>query len=427
MMPPPSALRDEVVDSLRQGDHGGMSASRAFVGILMLHLHGVLRSLRGGWIPDSCALPAGIVLVVANPVQHGARFALAVIESAADADVRVATVADRRLADRSLGVDLDFPGIGVRSMAQVADVQGLRWAWRVVRCASHRAPWLPRRLVVRTYLVLAQALRYRVASMIVAGLPATCGHVVDFDRHTYARPWSWAVQQARRTLTTLVHGSPSVATYLPFIASHVLVWGDVQRAFVERASARATIVGRPEITIAARRTGPPTCVVCHSMEDLSDSEVGRLVETLGTIRSQGFSLILKPHPKSRGGLIVGRGWLEVASCVGSFADAQVPLFSLLGHGDVLVTITSTSAVDAMSAGIPALVLSDAGRPLSCDLQVIRDWTISVADGSRPVVDVDLTATRARLVAAVGDEAGLMMGVALRGVLDDASRCSAAEE
>lgn len=426
MMQVSFALRDEVVDSLRHGDHGGMSAPRALVGIVLLHLHGVLRSFRGGWRPNQLFRPAGIVLVVANPVQHGARFALAVIESAASADVRIATVADGRLADRSLVVDLDFPGIGVRSMIRVADVRGLRWAWRVVLRGSQAAVWLPRRRLVRTYLVLAQALRYRVATMTVAGLPASCGHVVDYDRNTYARPWGWAVQRAGHTLTTLVHGSPSVATYLPLIASHVLVWGDVQRAFVEGASARATVVGRPEIMMVARRSERPTCFVCHSMEDLSDREVSRLVKTLERLRSEGYSLVLKPHPKSRAGGIIGRGWSEVAGFVGSSADAQAPLFSLLGLGDVIVTITSTSAVDALCAGIPALVLSDTGRPLSCDLEVIRDWTAALADGVQSLADVDLTATRAQLVTAVGDEAGLMMGRALVRLLDDVRRRPAAD-
>jgi hypothetical protein len=399
-------LRDEIVDSLRQGDHRGtVSTLRAAVGLVALHVRAVLPAAR------EPRPPAGqLVLVVANPVGHGAELAAAARRAATDAGLTVVTVADRRLAAPALRVDSDFPGLGVRSITRVVRLRSLAWAWTVL---AHRDAWPGARTenpVVHAYLVLAQAVRYRVADERVRDDGGACAYLVDFDRHAFGRPWCWAVVQHGRPLATLVHGSPSAATYLPFVAEHVLVWGDVQRDFVARAGADPVVVGRPELGDAVPPSAVRRCIVCHSMEDLTQTETERLGAELARLRAQGYVPVLKAHPRNVGARLQGAGWAIVERATDARLDPRAQLQDVLGADDVVLAVTSTAAVDALALGVTALVLSDADRPVSCDLEAIREWS-TPAESGRASAEVE--GLRGSIVAATGAEAALRLGRALR--------------
>lgn len=407
-------VRADILDSLAQGDHiGRVSVSRALVGLLLLHLYALGKAWYTRDAQASRGTVADVVILVANPIAHGARLATAVRRAATRAGLSVTTIADGRIAGPGLKVDVHFPGIGVRSVLSLADIPGLRWGWSVFRGAESWPAQVSKNRWVRAYLVLAQTLRYRAAFDQVGDLPATVCHVADFDRAAYSRPWCWAVKAHGGTLCTLVHGSPSEATYVPFIAPWVLVWGDIQKRFVQRAGAIPVVVGRPEIPSAVRGRGAPTAVVCHSMEDLSEAEVDRLQRAIQDLRASGYRITLKPHPRSVGVQLKGRGWPRVALLSDALAMDGQPLLSLLGNDDVVVTITSTAAADAIALGLAAFVLGDSDRRLSCDLEAIRTWNggRSVIDSVRP--DSSLFSLRDALVAGTGGDAEILMGRVLR--------------
>ena len=239
-----------------------------------------------------------------------------------------------------------------------------------------------------------------------------------------------------------MHGTPSAATYLPLVAEQVLVWGRVQaRFFAEHApAAHVTVVGRPDLEpLDPQPRGPSRLVLCHSMEDLSATEVSRLGALVAQARADGTRVVLRPHPRDPG-LRSGRGWAGLTTSADEISLGPGRLADLLGPDDVVVVATSTSAVDALALGVRTIVVADPGRVLSSDLTAMRDHGLQ--DGTEvtgtAVTGTAVTCTeetcteetcteetctgetctgtplrREDVVVAIAEEAGALLGAALR--------------
>lgn len=340
------------------------------------------------------------MFVVANPVAHGARLARAIVrggERAATPEARPVVVADGRLADPELEVDLSFPAVGVRSVWRHARWRDVRPALAAVRARDRRVG-----RVAWWYLVLAQSTRYRLAEELVRGRGSPGTLLVDFDRAAYARPVVYAARRAGWRVVTLVHGSPTTATYLPVLAQHVLVWGDAQREFFAEHAPRATttVVGRPDVEPRPSTQGPgERLVVCSSLEDLTGPETARLVDVVDAARRRGRPTTLRLHPRAR---VPEGGWVEVAAAVDQVDGGLTPLAQAVGPGDTVVVVASTAAVDALLLGCDVLVVADASRDVPADVAEIRSWTADTPGVAARAAD----ARTSRVVADTGDDAAL---------------------
>ena len=130
---------DELLDSLRIGDHLGLSRPwlRAVVGLLLLHVHAAVGSVRrtgGARQPEQ--QPAAIHLVVANPVRHGAVLAASAVGAARAHGVPLRVLADRRLADPGLSVDVGFPSVAVRSVVEAITAPGTEASPQLVNATN---------------------------------------------------------------------------------------------------------------------------------------------------------------------------------------------------------------------------------------------------------------------------------------------------
>lgn len=362
-------LAQEIADSLRIGDHARLSRQgmRGWLGLGLIHLAVALPRKR------KVQVPADVLLVVANPVAHGARLAKAI--QASLSGVRVSVVADCRLADPSLNVGLTFPSLAVRSAPQIVTARRLHRAWSLRRLLDQWPAHL-RDLAstYRLYVYLVQAMRYDAAMDEIARSNAAFGVVTDFDRDAYARPWSWSSVERGVPLVTLVHGTPTSSNYLPLLAQDVLVWGPTQSVwFLSRADGVTThIVGRPEIDRRIPWAGPVRrAIVCHSAEDLSDDEMARVSLFLDAMSRLAVHSIVRLHPSSDG-IHLGRGWSTVTGRADEVVQTRTPLVTSLDDGDLVMVVTSSAAVDAVAVGVPAVVLADAQRDLPCDLELLRD-------------------------------------------------------
>ncbi|MBC7594103.1 MAG: hypothetical protein H7288_09220 [Kineosporiaceae bacterium] len=155
-----------------------------------------------------------MVFVVSNPVAHGARLAKAVQKWTAGS--AVLTVADARFADPSLQIDAGFPGISARSLAPISSLRNLAFALHLRRrLPSGELLRGSSNCFYREYLFVAQAIRYRTLFSEVGNLSPSTVALADFDRAAYSRPWIWAAESAGLVTAMLVHGSPTVANYVP--------------------------------------------------------------------------------------------------------------------------------------------------------------------------------------------------------------------
>lgn len=398
----PATDRDrEVVQSLAgTRDQVGASLARTVVSLGALHLAAVGNAVLGRRHASVPAGPACQLYVASSATRHGARLTTAVVRASADARVPNAVVADDRLADPDVPVDIDFPDLGIRSMVRVVRPRALLRAWGTVRRTGAAGRWS----AGYPYRLLAQAVRFYLADEVVGSAGPVV--VVDFDRSPYAWPLVRAAQAAGRTAVTLVHGSPSAGSYLPLVADHVFVWGRVQREFFARSSgADVSVVGRPELEVPGPRptTGERRVIVCESREALSHDEVVRCADAVRCARDAGREVVLRPHPISaRLGLRRGSGWDELAAEVDRVSDDGAPLSEVLRCDDEVIVVTSTAGIDALAVGVQVRVLADADRVLPCDLEAVRAWT-----------DQSVLEVRSAVLEAVGPAARANLGKAMR--------------
>ncbi|HEY8721820.1 hypothetical protein [Pengzhenrongella sp.] len=273
------------------------------------------------------------------------------------------------------------------------------------------------------YLVVAQSVRYEHAAKTAATAQSRWATVVDFDRAAYARPLVWAARTRKAPITTLVHGTPTPSTYLPVLCDGLMAWGEVQQAFfAEHApTVGVTVVGRPQIEGLLPTTDAPSrLLLCHSMEDLSDSEVRRLEGVLRTAKSRGIECVLRPHPRDPE-TGTGAGWLCLRGLVDSVSTASQSLQDEIRPGDLVVSVVSTSAVDALAMGARVFVAADPDRALSCDLEFIRDRSDGPFSELSPGAPPSESASRLRVVAVTGDESRRRVGRALRALVVSAAQ------
>ncbi len=357
-------MRDDarlIAESLQQGDHTGLDRKliRGVVGWAAL----VLGCVTPTRTRDS---RSPVRFVVANPVAHGARLGAAV---AAILPEGATVVTDHRLAAHALTAGEDFPALAPQSMMRIATLSRLGSALRLRR----RLKALPAgdSRVFAEYLFLAQAIRFAAArdALIASGTKLV---LVDFDRAAYTAPWIHGAKTAGIATATLVHGVPNEWNYLPVMADDVLVWGEVQAAWLRSHSTSAGIhiVGRPDVMHGPLlERHPAQLVVSHSAEQLSDGEVGRVRDRIVRARKQGMEVVLRLHPSVSEDRL-GDDWRSVAEAADRVVSGTTSLSEGLGADDVVVAISSSSVMDALARGVRAEVLADPERPLPADLEVL---------------------------------------------------------
>lgn len=398
-----SVLAAEIAESCAIGDHTTLSrpALRGIVGFGALFV-GAVRNLRSSAAPS---VVSDTMLIAANPVAHGARLVTAVRESLGES---VQVVADTRFA--AVEVDRHFPGVSMVSLARETSWRSLRYAFAARRNLPRGTsiPGAKSRLYAE-YLFIAQAIRYSLAADAVANVPPRVLVLSDFDRAAYSRPWIWASRQAGLATATLVHGSPNAENYLPFAAEHVFVWGTVQASWVSRNSPQTSvsIVGRADMSSEpAAPGGVARAIVCHSKELLSAGEASRLCQVLIALTAQGKQPVLRLHPSAIASELDER-WASVAALCQVVNVGSESLTAHLRADDVVLSVASSSVIDAIAMGVRGVVISDDARPLPADLEAVR------LDSGKQVADIlagyeARSSTRdlaQRLVCAQGSAAG----------------------
>lgn len=415
------SLAKEVADSLKQGDH--LRHSRQFLRSLFtvsILIFLVLPPARGRKVMTQ----ARFTLVLANPVAHGSRLAAAVMNALQSMEANLA--GDRRLAASEIAKEMvHFPSLTVLSFGRSVTWAQLSGALQLRRYADLTAsdyPGLSR--VYLEILFLLQAIRYDLAQSWVASLPQ--GHIwlCDFDRHAYSRPVIWHAKMLGRTTATLVHGTPS-HSYLPPVAQNVLVWGHAQLHWFRAASQESTyhVIGRPEIGRSVEPGAPKRLRVMHSMESLTSAERDALLRLCSVAISWGLVGSLRLHPSlGSGGL--DEDWKAIAEQL-VLEDSTEDFLASLTTGDVVVGINSTAIIDALTVGLPAWTLADAGRELPCDLSELRSASSTlrtmlsgppkatlVSAGPDMLRHLSLPDLRPTLIAATGAEAAELLRRAL---------------
>ena len=241
----PRELADEIVRSLKIGDHRDLDRKgmRGAVGLMLLAAAALRRKDRVLVL----GVDAQVLHVVASPVAHGARLAHAARNAVTS--MTVACVADARVADASITVDVNASGLAVRSMWGLASRRSVLQSLKLRRYAPRdgiRA--LSTNRFYSEYLFLAQAVRFITAADALASVPDSTLILTDFGRHAYAWPWVRAgVRRGLRTVT-MVHGSPN-DNYVPVLADTVLVWGSAQERWmhIHSPGTSVIIIGRPDI------------------------------------------------------------------------------------------------------------------------------------------------------------------------------------
>ena len=403
-------LASEIVDSLRLGDHPRLTHQtlRGLLGLILLHLGLLTKN------PRLNQRASRLVSVIANPVSHGARFAESVSSSVTSTSLSL--VADIRLADPRLVINEHFPSLAARSMFRFSSFPRLAAAWRLRRSAELRGAatenlaWL-----YREYLFLAQAIRYSCARELLSTWPRGAVVLTDFDRAAYTRPWVWAARTCGYPLATLFHGSPNAANYLPLLAEYALLWGTAQEEWIRAHAPSATpvVVGRADLPETTVRLNPVKRVlICHSREVLSSHETEAIVSVIARLDAR---TVLRLHPTSdENGLT--DGWERIAAKADDVQVSRLSLLDELGPHDLVICVSSSSAVEALAVGIPAIVIADDARVLPCDLDVIRDNSAEVLEemsqrsGHR--LDGTITILSRKLVDCTGAEASSRLDAAL---------------
>ena len=341
-----------------------------------------------------------VAFVVSSPVAHGAKLAQAVL----DAGTGVELVCEAHYSQLDRSPALDFPGLGPRALRRTVSISDLLVAIRLMPAVWRRLGSTGQPRTAFLYPAFAQSLRYSLATRLTPGERV----VVDFDRAPYSSPLLWASRRGGATVTTLVHGSPSEANYLPLVADRALVWGEEQRRwFADRGVHNTVIVGRPDWRpLPVRLEQIRRLVVCDSMERLTPAELERLRHLVEAALSGGAVVALKAHPRRNSGSDLLEWESELG---GSFEKVDGhSVHSTLRPGDLVVGCLTTATVEALIHGHPAVTISDLDRPgLPCDVAALGQATAqflnAASRGHLPIESVDWDGLAARIMAFGGAE------------------------
>lgn len=369
--PDDQRLERVIAESCGHGDHLRLDhlPLRAAVGLALILLGTMRRRSRP-------SLESDVLLVIANGVAHGSRLADALADSL-PGGLTYTVVADQRLvSSESQALNganaVHAPSLAPRSVWQISSISRLREYVRLRRALKTSALRHTSSRLYDEYVFLGQTLRFLTARDSVS--ETTRLLVCDFDRPAYSYPWVWACKRIGIPTVTAVHGTPAAATYLPVLADAALAWGQVQHGWFARLSpaTRVLITGRPEIE--SRATVSPVIlrvVICHSREELSQSEVARLVKLVESCRSAGVGCVLRLHPSSTEA--DGTGWKVIAAgLVKDEAAGRIPFAQSLRGGDLVVGISTSALVDGLLAGHPVVGLADVERVLPPDVAAITE-------------------------------------------------------
>jgi hypothetical protein len=413
------ALALEVLESCAVGDHTfhSLPGLRAVRGFQQLIWSALFRTKAA----TACTLPSSqVVLVAANPVAHGARLVASIRNSVRSSSFSV--MADARLGAQGLLIEHSFPGISAKSLVGFVSGQRLAFALKLRLKIQRGTPLLgSKNRFYREYLFAAQAVRYAACSEAVTKMSQVTVLVTDYDRSAYARPWVWAANSIGMKTVTMMHGSPNEANYVPVLARHSLVWGAVQKQWIEHRSPgiEVQVVGRPDLQSArlSRSSTSPHVVLCHSRERLSLSETESLITNLSRFRNDGHSITLRLHPSAIAADLDDR-WKRVASLAQDIVVSRGSFVSSLSSSDLVVCVASSSAVEAIAAGVPAVVIADDSRSLPSDLEAIRSSSREVLrefaaqDGVTVASTPHLDTLASQILEATGARAGHLVDVAL---------------
>jgi hypothetical protein len=108
----------------------------------------------------------------------------------------------------------------------------------------------------------------------------------------------------------------------------------------------------------------------------------------------------------------------VASLAQDIVVSRGSFVSSLGSSDLVVCVASSSAVEAIAAGVPAVVIADDSRSLPSDLEAIRSSSREVLrefaaqDGVTVASTPHLDTLASQILEATGARAGHLVDVAL---------------
>ena len=351
-----SCLSHDDVAAMRRRRFGAITALLVLILVSLVRTYG---SPAGG---------AAVVLGIGSPVQHGAQQA----NQAATAlrGPGCSTWCDRRLARGLHRMEHDFPSLSPFSLSRHVSPRDLWAALRASRpflrsarrtaLGCGRAEWL--------YLLLAQGARLSLAERRLRSSGARLV-IVDFDRSSAMVPLVMAARNAGVPSATLVHGSPS-KTYLPVLADVVLAWSTTQADwFRTQGVPDVEVVGRLGARSAAPTPDANIWTVLSSKEELTDTEVGRLLDVVGEAARLGQPSVLRLHPLQQPAQL-GTGWAQVAAVVDS---CQRPMSAAGWTAQTAraIGVSSTALIDALDAGCAVQVLADADRELPVEIEWLR--------------------------------------------------------
>jgi hypothetical protein len=355
--------------------------------------------------PDYRSGIASTVVYVSNPTGHGIRFVGATVSALDDGHVEI--WCDERLDQGVLGTKKDFPSIAPRSIAR-------HIGWRHLRLL---APNFGRggdvldvgteysRLYWR-YLLFAQRVRYALAIEHMSNSEVKI-LLADMDRNSGCAPVVMAAKHLGITTATLVHGCPS-RHYLPILSDHVLAWSTVQRDWFKDSgvSCDIHIVGRPDISFPTETSTGGRIVFAHSREVLTDHEMHRLQALLIQAGKLGKTRSLRLHPQARSFASEGN-WTEMSFDNIEIADGGL---AWLTDCELLVTVSSTTAIDALSFGVPCMVVADPDRELPCELEHLRVMTdqSGSANNLTHASDTYIANARAAILPLIGVDAAMRL-------------------
>lgn len=348
---------------------------------------------------------ASTIVYVSNPTGHGIRFIDSIVTALNDRTV--VTWCDGRLDKGLGGTKKDFPSIAPRSLARHIGFRHLKLAvYDSGRATPTRDVTTDYSPLYWHYLLFAQRVRYALAIERLSNAEVKV-LLSDMDRNSGCAPVVMAAKDLGIPTATLVHGAPS-RHYLPILSSHVLAWSTLQRDWFRASgvSCDIHIVGRPDISFSSEDSAGTRIVVAHSREILTDNELRRLKSLLTQAGKLGIARCLRLHPQTQS-LASEGNWTEMSFDTVEFADGGL---DWLRDCKLLLTVSSTSAIDALGYGVPCIVVADASRELPCELEYLRiisDRSESSHDLKLPLNNYLATA-RSAILPLVGADASMCL-------------------
>jgi glycosyltransferase involved in cell wall biosynthesis len=139
-----------------------------------------------------------------------------------------------------------------------------------------------------------------------------------------------------------------------FPADAVRVVGSAERDALAAAARRLSADGRIAIRRRLHVADNARVVLCATKYTEAGAVLPALAAAARSLAAERVHLVVKPHPSEDAGV-----YAAFASPAASIVAAPEPLTDLLAIAEVVVTVNSTVAVDALAVGVPSVTL---GQP-----------------------------------------------------------------